>query len=91
MVIVYNERGERIIYDGEVLDYKCLECGSRCERLIDSECCCPGEFWRKKCIQENPTVCPKCGARNVERIRNGKSFNAFLCEKNGRKLEEWED
>lgn len=91
MFITYNEQGERIIYDGEALDYECLECRSQFERLIDSGCCCPSEYWRKKCILESPTTCPKCNSRNVERIRKRKSLYAILCDKEGRKLEEWED
>ena len=89
MFITYSDRGERVIYDGEALNYKCLECGNKFERLIDSGCCCPGEYWRKLRIQKNPTVCPKCSSRNVERIRNQKTAK-FLESVYGRKLEEWE-
>ncbi|MBD5239830.1 MAG: hypothetical protein HDS64_08745 [Bacteroidales bacterium] len=90
MFITYNDKGERIIYDGEALDYKCLECGNKFERLIDSGCCCPGEYWRKLRIQENPTTCPKCNSRNVERIRDRRSLLVAIAELEGRKLEEWE-
>ena len=90
MFIAYNERGERIIYDGEALDYKCLECGNKFERLIDSGCCCPSVYWRKKRIQENPTNCPKCNSRNVERIRDPRCLLSFIAEQEGRKLEEWD-
>lgn len=38
MFIPYNKRGERIIYDGETLGYKCLDRGSRFDQLIDSRC-----------------------------------------------------
>lgn len=91
MFITFTDDGRRVIYDGEALDYKCLDCGNNFERLIDSGCCCPGEYIRKIRIQENPTVCPHCNSRNVERIRSGRSLSALIAEREGRKLEEWED
>lgn len=71
MFITYNEKGERIIYDGEALKYECKDCGHRFERLIDYECCCPNEYMREKILKEHPTICPECNSRSVERIYSG--------------------
>ena len=90
MFITVNEDGERVIYDGEALDYVCNDCGQKFERLIYSGCCCPSVYWRKKAILENPTVCPKCNSCNVERIRNEK-YAKFMEIAMGRKLYEWEN
>lgn len=91
MFITYNDRGERIIFDGEALDYECLECGNKFERLIDYGCCCPNKWMRKQILEKSPTVCPNCHSRHVDRIRRGQSLYAMMCEREGRKPEEWED
>lgn len=90
MFITYNKQGERIIYDGEALEYECMDCGHRFERLIDYGCCCPNEPMRKGILEEHPTICPECNSRNVERIRN-KKHTEFMEIVKGRKLYEWED
>lgn len=84
---------EKIIYDGEVLDYECLECGNSFERIIGYGCCRLCAYARKEYLQKYPTICPKCNSRNVERIR-GKGLgvpNADIATLKWRKIEEWDD
>lgn len=90
MFINVNKKGERVIYDGEALDYECLECGNKFERLIDYGCCCPNESMRKKILEAHPTTCPECNSSSVERIRSERHL-AFMEIAKGRKLYEWEN
>lgn len=89
MFVTVNERGQRVIYDGEALDYECRECGHKFERLIGYGGCCPSEYARKLRLEKDPTVCPECSSRNVKRVRSntGGDLRTFA----GRELEEWEN
>ena len=93
MLVAENDCGERVIYDGEALDYECKDCGHNFERLLGYGGCCPSEYSRKLKLEKSPTVCPKCNSQNVKRLRSNtdRNLRAKLREQEGLELEECED
>ena len=89
MFVTVNEHGDRVIFDGEALDYECKECGHKFERLIGYGGCCPSEYARKLRLEKDTTICPECSSRNVKRVR--RNPGVYLRAIEGRELEEWED
>ena len=55
-----------IIHDGEILTFKCKDCGSTFKRILGYGACCPNIFMRKEILRKNPPVCPECNSMNVK-------------------------
>ena len=55
-----------IVFDGEVLTFKCKECNTTFEKLLGYGPVCPNKPMRKEMLEKNPPVCPKCKSKNVK-------------------------
>lgn len=54
-----------MIIDGEILNFKCKDCGSKFKRMIGYGPICPNPVLRRELLRKNPPVCPKCKSKNV--------------------------
>lgn len=54
-----------MVIDGEILDFKCKECGFKFKHIIGYGPICPNPWLRHEMLKKNPPQCPKCRSFNV--------------------------
>ena len=55
-----------MIIDGEILTFRCKDCGNKFSHMIGYGPICPTPWLRHEMLKKNPPQCPKCNSLNVK-------------------------